>query len=129
MFGIGFPEFILIMVLALIVVGPEKLPDLAKSLAKQLLELKKTANSLKDSLQEELKEAERAAEESDKSQNPPAGSLPPGDESSAKKNSGERDTVIDVEHRSAEDVYKEAVTAVSQQDETPQSGQAEKKNQ
>lgn len=44
------------MALALIVVGPDKLPGLAKSIAKQILELKKTANSLKDSLQEELHE-------------------------------------------------------------------------
>ena len=56
MFGIGLPELILILGLALIVVGPDKLPDMAKSIAKQLLELKKTANSLKESLQEELDE-------------------------------------------------------------------------
>ncbi|NOR09988.1 MAG: twin-arginine translocase subunit TatB, partial [Desulfovibrionaceae bacterium] len=41
MFGIGLPELILIMGLALIVVGPDKLPGLAKSIAKQILELKK----------------------------------------------------------------------------------------
>ncbi len=58
MFGIGLPELILIMALALIVVGPDKLPDMAKSIAKQLLELKKTANALKESLQDELKEDE-----------------------------------------------------------------------
>jgi sec-independent protein translocase protein TatB len=69
MFGIGLPEFILILALALIVVGPEKLPELAKSLAKQLLELKKTANALKDSLQEELKADER---EEARQKNPPA---------------------------------------------------------
>lgn len=56
MFGIGLPELILILALALIVVGPDKLPDMAKSIAKQLLELKKTANILKESLQEELNE-------------------------------------------------------------------------
>ena len=56
MFGIGLPEFILIMALALSVVGPDKLPGLAKTVAKQVLELKKAANSLKDSLQEELVE-------------------------------------------------------------------------
>jgi sec-independent protein translocase protein TatB len=53
MFGIGLPEMILIMALALIVVGPDKLPDLARSLAKGLMELKKTAEGLKDTLAEE----------------------------------------------------------------------------
>lgn len=53
MFGIGLPEMILIMALALIVVGPDKLPDLARSLAKGLMELKKTAEGLKDSFTEE----------------------------------------------------------------------------
>ena len=52
MFGIGLPEMILIMALALIVVGPDKLPDLARSLAKGMLELKKTAEGLKDSFSE-----------------------------------------------------------------------------
>lgn len=50
MFGIGLPEMILIMALALIVVGPDKLPDLARSVAKGLMELKKTAEGLKDTL-------------------------------------------------------------------------------
>lgn len=53
MFGIGLPELILIMAIALIVVGPEKLPDLAKSLGRGIAELKKAASSLKDSLNEE----------------------------------------------------------------------------
>lgn len=51
MFGIGMPEMILILALALIVVGPDKLPDLARSLAKGILELKKTAEGLKGQLQ------------------------------------------------------------------------------
>jgi len=53
MFGIGLPEMILIMALALIVVGPDKLPDLARSLAKGIMELKKTAEGLKESFSEE----------------------------------------------------------------------------
>jgi len=53
MFGIGLPELILIMALALIVVGPDKLPDLARSLAKGIMELKKTAEGLKDTFAEE----------------------------------------------------------------------------
>ncbi|HSR36746.1 MAG TPA: Sec-independent protein translocase protein TatB [Desulfurivibrionaceae bacterium] len=56
MFGIGLPELILILGIALIVVGPEKLPELAKSLAKGINELKKTATALKESMDEELKE-------------------------------------------------------------------------
>ena len=53
MFGIGLPEMILILALALIVVGPDKLPDLARSLAKGIMELKKTAEGLKHQLKSE----------------------------------------------------------------------------
>ena len=66
MFGIGLPELILIMAVALIVVGPEKLPELAKTLAKQVVELKKAANALKNSLdetEEELKPWEKITED------------------------------------------------------------------
>lgn len=56
MFGIGLPELILILGVALIVVGPEKLPEMAKSIAKGMLELKKTASALKESFDEEMKE-------------------------------------------------------------------------
>ncbi len=52
MFGIGLPEMILILALALIVVGPDKLPELARSVAKGVMELKKTAEGLKHSLNE-----------------------------------------------------------------------------
>ena len=53
MFGIGLPELILIMAVALIVVGPDKLPELAKSLGKGIVELKKAASTLKESLHDE----------------------------------------------------------------------------
>ncbi|MFA6282885.1 MAG: twin-arginine translocase TatA/TatE family subunit [Desulfurivibrionaceae bacterium] len=56
MFGIGLPELILILGIALIVVGPEKLPEMAKAMAKVVLDLKKTAASLKESLHEEMKD-------------------------------------------------------------------------
>ncbi len=72
MFGIGLPELILIMALALIVVGPEKLPDLAKTLARQLLELKKVAASLQDSLKVD-------SDEKPWEHRPPTESLPPRD--------------------------------------------------
>ena len=53
MFGIGLPEMIVIFVVALLVVGPDKLPDLARSLAKGLFELKKSMNEVKSSFAEE----------------------------------------------------------------------------
>ena len=53
MFGIGLPEMIVILAVALIVVGPEKLPDMARNVAKWMFELKKTVNQVKESLTEE----------------------------------------------------------------------------
>ncbi len=53
MFGIGLPEMIVIFAVALIVIGPDKLPELARSLAKGLFELKRTLNEMRGSFSEE----------------------------------------------------------------------------
>ena len=53
MFGIGLPEMIVIFAVALIVVGPDKLPGLARSLAKGLMEMKKTLEQVKENLTQE----------------------------------------------------------------------------
>ena len=57
MFGIGLPELIIIMVIALVVIGPQKLPELAKALGKGLAEFKKASQEIKDSfnLDDEIK--------------------------------------------------------------------------
>jgi len=51
MFGIGMPEMILILAVALIVIGPKKLPDLAKSLGKAMGEFRKATSEIKDSFE------------------------------------------------------------------------------
>jgi sec-independent protein translocase protein TatB len=56
MFGIGIPELILIFVIALLVVGPEKLPELAKSLGRTLGEFKRVADEMKRTITLEMEE-------------------------------------------------------------------------
>lgn len=51
MFGIGMPEMLLILAIALIVIGPKKLPDLAKSLGRAFAEFKRATSELKESLE------------------------------------------------------------------------------
>jgi Tat protein translocase TatB subunit len=56
MFGIGMQELIIIAVIALIIVGPKKLPDLAKTLGKGFSEFKKATEGITDDLKETMKE-------------------------------------------------------------------------
>jgi TatA/E family protein of Tat protein translocase len=60
MFGsLGTPELIIIFVIALIVFGPRKLPELGKSLGRSLAEFKRASNELKSTLDEEIRQEER----------------------------------------------------------------------
>ena len=55
MFGIGMPELLVIAVVALLVVGPKKLPDIAKALGKGLSEFRKATDSATETIKETLK--------------------------------------------------------------------------
>ena len=78
MFGIGMPELLLILAVALIVLGPKKLPEIAKSLGKAMGEFKRATNDLKqtieqetglDEVRESLRETQRDLQRSLKEEN------------------------------------------------------------
>lgn len=56
---IGIPELLVIFVIALIVFGPKKLPDLGRSLGKSISEFKRASNELRNTLEEEVRVEEQ----------------------------------------------------------------------
>ncbi len=64
MFGsIGMPELIIIFMIALIIFGPRKLPELGRSLGKSLGEFKRASNELRNTLDEEIRLEEQRVSE------------------------------------------------------------------
>src|SRR5262245_59113436 len=69
---LGFPELIIIFVVALLVFGPRKLPELGRSLGKGLSEFKRASNDLRQTLDDEIRDEERRTSLT----TPPAASAP-----------------------------------------------------
>jgi sec-independent protein translocase protein TatA len=62
MFGsIGMPELILIFVVALLVFGPKKLPEIGKSLGRGLAEFKRASEDLKKTIEDEIEQGKKEA--------------------------------------------------------------------
>jgi sec-independent protein translocase protein TatA len=73
--SLGMPELIVIFVIALIVFGPRKLPELGRSLGRGIAEFKRATNELQSSLESEIENEKRATETT--TQAPPAAAAQP----------------------------------------------------
>ncbi len=62
MFGLGIPELLVIFVIALIVFGPKKLPELGKSIGRAMSEFKRATDEFQDQVRTEMKEVEKTAD-------------------------------------------------------------------
>ncbi len=59
MFGLGIGELLVIFVIALVVFGPKKLPEIGRSVGRAMMEFKKASQEFQESMREEMKEVEK----------------------------------------------------------------------
>lgn len=103
MFGIGFQEMLIILVVALIVFGPKRLPDLARSLGKGIAEFKKASEEVRKGIEDAVQEEEKPT-------------TPPKEHTAAAPNPQPADSVI---YASANPEAGLTETQHSGQDDTP----------
>jgi sec-independent protein translocase protein TatA len=85
MFGIGFQEMLVILVVVLIFFGPKRLPDLAKSLGKGIAEFKKASEEVRKGIDEAVRDSENEEPDTDP---PPPGNAAGADPSAPGNKAG-----------------------------------------
>jgi Tat protein translocase TatB subunit len=78
MFGIGMPEMLMILALALIVIGPKRLPDIARALGRGFSEFRRATDELKNTLSAEVNLSDKPATPERPSDFPTDKIYPPG---------------------------------------------------
>jgi len=93
LFDIGFQELIIIFIVALIVFGPKKLPEISRTLGQWVVEIRRSIHNAKVQMETEFESIEKSSSESGESKGPPKDEYPEknrvGEETAVEKQNGE----------------------------------------
>lgn len=85
MFDLGFQELVVIFMVALLVFGPKKLPELGRTLGKWMMEIKRGIYSVRLQMESEIRETEKSISENHANDTPSGGETPEIDKPVARK--------------------------------------------